>query len=51
MLSTPLNIPNKNRAFDPASTIPLPLQDAFRTIDWGKIKEELESFSIRMPVF
>jgi len=26
----------------------LPLQDAFRTLDWIKMKEEIESFSIMM---
>jgi len=28
----------------------LPLQDAFRTIDWGNIEKELKIFRIRMPV-
>jgi len=26
-----------------------PPENAFRTIDWKKIKEELESFGIKMP--
>jgi len=26
----------------------LPLQDAFRTIDWKKVKEEIEPFRVMM---
>lgn len=29
----------------------LPLLDTFRTIDWKGIKEELEDFLIKVPVF
>jgi hypothetical protein len=29
----------------------LPLQDAFRTVDWKKIREELNNFFIKVPVF
>ena len=29
----------------------LPRQDDFRTLDWIRIKEDLESFKMRMPIF